>query len=193
MFARIFIKALGDFWAVRNRSQTVRNTHVRNFYKAVLRFFLYEAGSYIGEGASFAGPPVFPHGLHGIFISGGASIGKNCVIFQQVTIGSNTLPDSKGKGAPCIGDSCYIGAGAKIVGNVRIGNNCRIGANCVVFEDMPDNSVAVLQRPNIIKRQRLMDNRFYSRRNGAQIYYEDGKVIPVTDNENRELLEFERI
>jgi len=60
--------------------------------------------------------PSFPHGAYGIFISGGAEIGANAVIFQQVTIGSNTLPDSNGRGAPRLGDDCYIGAGAKLVG-----------------------------------------------------------------------------
>ena len=48
-------------------------------------------------------PFVTPHGLAGIFISYGASIGEGCTIFHQVTIGSNTLPDSRGQGAPTIG------------------------------------------------------------------------------------------
>ena len=45
---------------------------------------------------------VAPHGLSGIYISKGAKIGNNCVIFHQVTIGSNTLEDSKNAGAPVI-------------------------------------------------------------------------------------------
>lgn len=57
----------------------------------------------------------FPHGLNGIWISSGAKIGENCVIFHQVTIGSNTLKDSKGSGSPEIGNNVYIGAGAKII------------------------------------------------------------------------------
>lgn len=93
-----------------------------------------------------------PHGPNGIFISRGALIGKNCVIFQQVTIGSNTLKDSKKKGAPVIGDNVYIGAGAKIIGNVVVGNNCRIGANAVVANDVPDNSTIVLQHPRVIEK-----------------------------------------
>ena len=79
-----------------------------------------------------------------MFISGDAQIGKACVIFQQVTIGSNRTPGSKHWGAPIIGDNCYIGAGAKIIGNVKIGDNCRIGANAVVTKDVPSNSTIVL-------------------------------------------------
>ena len=39
-----------------------------------------------------------PHGLSGIFISQGASIGTGCTIFQQVTVGSNMMRGSRGYG-----------------------------------------------------------------------------------------------
>ena len=58
---------------------------------------------------------VFPHELNGIWISEGAKIGENCVIFHQVTIGSNTLKDTKGRGSPQIGNDVYIGVGAKVI------------------------------------------------------------------------------
>lgn len=94
-----------------------------------------------------------PHAFYGIFISQGASIGKNCTIFQQVTIGSNTLSDSAGEGYPVIGDNCWIGAGAKIIGNVHVGNNVRIGANAVVVENIPDDCTVVLNKPRILVRK----------------------------------------
>lgn len=103
---------------------------------------------------------VFPHGLNGIFISAGAKIGSNAVIFHQVTIGSKTLKDSKGFGAPVIGQNVYIGCGAKIIGNVRIGNNVRIGANCVVTHDVEDNITVVLPQPRILKHRLLKNNSF---------------------------------
>lgn len=103
---------------------------------------------------------VTPHGLFGIYISFGAKIGKNCVIFNNVTIGSNTLEDSKGYGAPTIGNNVYIGAGAKIIGNVKIGNNVRIGANCVVALDIEDNTTVVMQQPRIIKKKKNRNNKY---------------------------------
>lgn len=102
-----------------------------------------------------------PHGLFGIYISFGAKVGKNCVIFNNVTIGSNTLKDSKGYGAPTIGDNVYIGAGAKIIGNVKIGNNVRIGANCVVVDDVADNSTVVMGKTRIIKKKKKQDNTYH--------------------------------
>jgi len=108
------------------------------------------------------GKPDFPHGLNGIFISLKANIGKNCIIFHQVTIGSNTLGSSKNCGAPKIGDNVFIGCGAKIIGGVTIGDNVRIGANCVVVEDVPENSTVVMGKPRIIKHSDKRDNVFVS-------------------------------
>ena len=66
-------------------------------------------GAFIPASANIGKNVCFPHGIYGIFISQGASIGENVVIFHQVTIGSNTLNDSKGFGAPTIGNDVYIG------------------------------------------------------------------------------------
>ena len=43
-----------------------------------------------------------------------------------------------------------IGAGAKIVGNIRVGSNSRIGANAVVVSDVPANSVVVASEGNVL-------------------------------------------
>lgn len=100
-------------------------------------------GGFVGVTAEFASPPVLPHGPFGLFVSGGARVGSGCVIFQHVTIGSNTIGGSKGTGAPTIGDNCYIGAGAAIIGGVTVGDDVRIGANAVVVKDVEDGTVVV--------------------------------------------------
>lgn len=120
--------------------------------------YLSKYGSWIGYNADIPNIPFFPHGFTGVFISGDAKIGRNAVILQYVTIGSNTLKDSTRIGSPIIGDNVYIGAGAMIIGGVKIGNNCRIGANAVVYKDMPPNSVAVQAPTRIIQKENL-DNR----------------------------------
>lgn len=143
---------------------------------AVYEEYLAKQGSWIGHTAQFMGIPCLPHGLAGIFISAEAQLGSNVVIFQQVTIGSNTLKDSRNIGAPKIGDNVYIGSGAKIIGNINIGNNCRIGANAVVYKDLPPNSVAVSSSTRIIPKHKL-NNKFYTVRNKKLVYYHDGNFI----------------
>ena len=76
----------------------------------------------------------------GIVVSGDAVIGDDVVIRQGVTIG---LRSTGKRGAPTIGDRVDIGAGAKLLGNIRIGNDAVIGANAVVLSDIPDGALAV--------------------------------------------------
>lgn len=149
---------------------------------SVYNDYLLKRGSYIGINATFLGEPYFPHGILGIFISDLSVIGKNAVIFQHVTIGADRLIDSDDEGNPTIGDNTYIGAGAKIIGNVKIGNNCRVGANAVVFQDMKDNSVAVVSKTRIIEKNKPLDNRFIvMRSNGVKEYYKEGKFYRLEE------------
>lgn len=79
------------------------------------------------------------HGFHlahaaCIFVNNGARIGNNLTISQGVTIGSTPGPNG---GVPTIGNSVYIGPGAKVVGPVHVGDGAVIGANAVVVHDVP--------------------------------------------------------
>ena len=147
-------------WMVYEKVKYSQKKWIRNLYGCILHRIFRENGANIPIETEFEGYPVFPHGPSGVYISQGAKIGKNCVIFQQVTIGSNMLKDSKGFGAPVIGNDVYIGAGARIIGNVRIGNQCRIGANCVVTKDVPDRATVVLAKPRVFIHQEQRDNSF---------------------------------
>lgn len=80
-----------------------------------------------------------PHGGNGIIISSKAEIGDDVIIYQQVTIGTR---ETGGK-APVIGNNVFIGAGAKILGEIKIGDGSKIGANAVVLKDVPPNATAV--------------------------------------------------
>jgi serine O-acetyltransferase len=85
------------------------------------------------------GPGLVIHNFGGIIVHG--NIGRNCFINQ----GSQMISrgDGRRSGWPTLGDNVYVGAGAKLVGNIRIGNNTRIGANAVVRRDVPDNCLVV--------------------------------------------------
>lgn len=181
MLGRFLVAPFGSIWKLKLLCNRQGKSPLIRLAKVIYQIYQYENNSSIAWNSRFSGEPCFPHGMKSIFISGGAKIGKNCVIFQQVTIGSITLPDSKGAGAPTIGDNCYIGAGAKIVGNITIGDNVRIGANAVVYKNIPNNSVVVNSEQRVIQKDTPLDNRFFSYREGW-FYFKDGSWVPA---ENR--------
>ncbi len=78
----------------------------------------------------------------GITISGDAIIGKCCNLSQNVTIGVSGQGEKRG--VPIVGDNVYIAPGARLFGKISIGNNVKIGANAVIYKDIPDNAVVVL-------------------------------------------------
>lgn len=180
--ALAIVRLCGGFWQFRTLMKDPRKPRwLRQLLRRIYYLYLERYGAYIGANSSFSGEPCFPHNLLGIFIAGNASIGKNCVIFQHVTIGANALSQSKGAGAPTIGDDVYIGAGAKIIGAVTIGNNCRIGANCVVTSDVPDNSLVVLDSPRVLTREQVMDNRYFRWSPEGPEYFAEGRWILEQD------------
>lgn len=81
-----------------------------------------------------------------IIVSEKTMIGRNCTIFQGVTIGMSTAKS----GAPIIGDNVVLGSGCKVLGDIRIGDNTIIEANSVVTKDIPNNSV-VIGIPGVVK------------------------------------------
>ena len=76
----------------------------------------------------------------GIVIGHSVRIGDNCLIYQQVTIGSARSDDPR---QPQIGDRCTLYAGAKVLGAIVVGDAAVIGANAVLLQDAPPNSVLV--------------------------------------------------
>lgn len=123
-------------WCYRKRIPVIP-TLVRN-----LIFLLFN--SYIPSSAVIGEGTIFAYGAIGVVLHTNAIVGKGCVIGQGTTIGaSEAFVSSQTNKCPNIGDNCYIGAGAKILGDVRIGENCQIGAGAVVLKSVPDNSVVV--------------------------------------------------
>ncbi len=90
------------------------------------------------------------HGM-GAVIGETAVIGDDVTLYQGVTLGGTGKEE--GKRHPTIGDRVVVGAGAKILGNIRVGDNCRVGAGSVVLRDVPNDSTVVGVPGHIIFRQ----------------------------------------
>ena len=90
----------------------------------------------IGRGAEFGQRFVLIHS-QGVVINSAVRGGDDVRLEHQVTIGAE-----RGT-SPCLGNRVFVGAGAKILGNVQVGDDCRIGANAVVVEDIASGVTAV--------------------------------------------------
>jgi serine O-acetyltransferase len=102
------------------------------------RFWSVVTGADIPLNSHLGGGLLLPH-PNGVVIHPDVQLGPNCLLFQQVTLGTG----GKVEGVPRIGGHVDIGAGAKVLGGVTIGANARIGANAVVLCDVPANATAV--------------------------------------------------
>lgn len=93
------------------------------------------------------GPGFYP--VHAGFMRFGkyVCVGKNCTVLPMVLIGKSRPGDCK----IIIGDNCYIGTGATILGPVTIGNNVTIAAGAVVNKDVPDNAVVAGVPGKVVK------------------------------------------
>jgi serine O-acetyltransferase len=81
------------------------------------------------------GPGLYiSHGFATILVA--KSLGRDCLLSQQVTVGYTDAG-----GPPIIGDRVRIGAGAMILGPVTVGDDAVIGAGAVVVNDVPPGTV----------------------------------------------------
>jgi serine O-acetyltransferase len=100
----------------------------------------------IGRGAEFGPGFVLIHAT-GVIINGDVRGGSRIFIEHQVTIGADH------RRSPILDSDVFIGAGARVIGNVKVGQGARIGANAVVVDDVPDHCT-VAGVPAKVVRQR---------------------------------------
>lgn len=65
-------------------------------------------------------------------------VGARVSLISSITIGMRATPIF-----PVVGDDVFVGAGARILGNIVVGDGANIGANAVVLKDVPPGATAV--------------------------------------------------
>ena len=103
-------------------------------YLSVLehRFWSVVTGADIPLNCRLGGGLLLVH-ANGIVIHPDATVGPNCLIFQQVTLSAGVR----------LGGHVDVGSGAKIIRPVAIGDHANVGANAVVLSDVPAGATAV--------------------------------------------------
>ncbi len=87
----------------------------------------------IGRGA------FFDHGT-GIVIGETAKVGDDVSMLHGVTLGGSGA--ERGDRHPKIGRGVLLGAGAKVLGNIRIGDYAKVASGSVVLKDVPAHCTA---------------------------------------------------
>lgn len=73
----------------------------------------------------------------GFVVGETAVVGDNCSFLHAVTLGGSGK--ETGDRHPKIGDNVLIGAGAKVLGNIKVGHCSRVAAGSVVLSEVPPN------------------------------------------------------
>lgn len=74
------------------------------------------------------------HGM-GVVIGATAVVGDDVMIYHDVTLGARGV--GSGKRHPTIGNNVVIGAGARVLGDIKVGEGAKISANMVVTKEVP--------------------------------------------------------
>jgi serine O-acetyltransferase len=72
---------------------------------------------------------------HSIVVGETATVGDNVSMLHSVTLGGTGKEEEDRH--PKIGDGVLIGAGAKVLGNIRVGDCSRVAAGSVVLSEVP--------------------------------------------------------
>ena len=91
----------------------------------------------------------------GAVILGRGTIGENCTVEQNVTLGIAGLGEERGR--PTIGNRVFIGAGAMIVGKITIGDDAYIFPGSVVTRSVPPRAVVMGYPAKIVSQDGSFD------------------------------------
>jgi serine O-acetyltransferase len=102
------------------------------------RFFQMRSSEVFGvdiHPAARIGQGIMIDHAHSIVIGETAVVGDNVSMLHSVTLGGTGKEEEDRH--PKIGDGVLIGAGAKVLGNIRVGKCSRIAAGSVVLQEVP--------------------------------------------------------
>ena len=102
------------------------------------RFFQMRASEVFGvdiHPAARMGKGIMIDHAHSIVIGETAVVGDNVSMLHSVTLGGTGKEEEDRH--PKIGDGVLIGAGAKVLGNIKVGHCSRVAAGSVVLQEVP--------------------------------------------------------
>lgn len=126
------------------------NFHIPVLPRLLSQITRFLTGIEIHPGATIGEGVFIDHGM-GVVIGETAEVGNNVTIYQGVTLGGTGK--EAGKRHPTVEENVVVGAGAKVLGNIRVGHHSMVGAGSVVLKDVPP-SCTVVGIPGVVVRQK---------------------------------------
>lgn len=108
--------------------------------RLISTFARFLTGIDIHPGATIGRRFFIDHGM-GVVIGETTEIGDDVLLYQGVTLGGTS--SKKEKRHPTLGRGVVVGAGAKVLGNIKIGNYSKVGAGSVVVNEVPEHATVV--------------------------------------------------
>lgn len=121
--------------------------------RMISTFARFLTGIDIHPGATIGRRFFIDHGM-GVVIGETTEIGDDVLLYQGVTLGGTSSKAEKRH--PTLGRGVVVGAGAKVLGNIKLGNYSKVGAGSVVVDNVPDYST-VVGIPGRIVVQKILD------------------------------------
>jgi len=119
---------------------------IPRFLSQLARFL---TGVEIHPGAKIGYGFFIDHGM-GVVIGETTEIGEDVTLYQGVTLGGTGI--ERGKRHPTLGSHVVVGAGAKVLGNIRLGHHVKVGAGSVVIHSVPDECTVVGVPAEIVRK-----------------------------------------
>ncbi len=157
-FQALVVYRLGHWLLPVTRKKSGWNGLIALFIAFLRRFTEITTGIAIDPHATIGAGLVMLHS--GDIVIGPTQIGRNCEIFQGVTLG---VRDSLSTDVPTLGDRVYLAPGAKAMGNITLGDDVCVGPNSVVLNSVPDRSVVIGVPGRVVARTGSFDLVIYPR------------------------------
>jgi serine acetyltransferase/GT2 family glycosyltransferase len=144
---RIGLQELAGYRLMR----ALRDAELPLAAKVVARSLRHLYGSDIHWEAELAPGIMLVHGF-GLAISHAAKVGPACILFQNVTLGMGTDPETRKVGAPTLEARVHVGPGATLIGPIVVGAGSKIMAGVTLTRSVPAGSIVVAPEPEIRRR-----------------------------------------
>lgn len=146
-----------EYWLVKSEAKRISPARLLClFYRSRRQLWGGRIGVFVPPGTTGYGFQILHSG--NVIVNERAVIGNDCTCAGMNCIG---VDDVFGNNShfPIIGDRCFIGVGAQIIGKARIADDCIVAAGAVVNREFEEPNAVLAGIPAAIKKLRTAQDK----------------------------------